>query len=207
VAIRVGVVVQAGIYHPLHLAEDIAVADVASRGRVEVAITQPDAPAARRYGVARSAARLAEEIGIVRSALAGSHFRHEGRYYRIPANLPANGTTPARLAINPAPAQPSVPIWLDARLPRSTALTRRHGLGLLVAWDDRRQLLRPAPSGLPAALLSPSSATVAELTSAAEAGAGYFVVAAATPAEAEAAGRRLVAALRMPDPPAWVTAG
>ncbi len=207
VAIRVGVVVQAGLYHPLHLAEDIAVADVATRGRVEVAITQGDSPAARRYGVPRSAARLAEEIAIVRTALSGAHFRHEGRYYRIPANLPANGTTPARLAVNPAPAQPSVPMWLDAGLPRSAALTRRHGLGLLLAWDDRHMRNRSNAPGLPAALLSPPSASVAELIAAAEAGASYFLIGAATVSEAEAAGTRLIAALRMPGPPAWVTAG
>jgi 5,10-methylenetetrahydromethanopterin reductase len=207
VAIRVGVVVQAGLYHPLHLAEDIAVADVATRGRIEVAITQGDSPAALRYGVPRSAARLAEELGIVRTALSGAHFRHQGRYYRIPANLPANGTTPARLAINPAPAQPTIPLWLDAGVPRSDALRRRHGLGLLLAWNDRgRQLKRGAP-GVPDIFLTPSTATAAELTGTAESGPSYFLIGAVTSTEAEVAGRRLLAAVRMPDPPAWVWAG
>jgi alkanesulfonate monooxygenase SsuD/methylene tetrahydromethanopterin reductase-like flavin-dependent oxidoreductase (luciferase family) len=207
VAIRVGVVVQAGLYHPLHLAEDIAVADVSSQGRIEVAITQGDQTGARRYGVARSAARVAEEIGIVTTALSGAHFRHEGRYYRIPANLPANGATPSRLAINPTPAQPSVPIWLDAGMPRSESLSRRLGLGVLLAWDERGGRPRRSIPGLPPIILCPPTAGVDELVAAAEGGPRYFLVGASTPAEADAMDRRLVAALRMPDPPAWVTAG
>jgi alkanesulfonate monooxygenase SsuD/methylene tetrahydromethanopterin reductase-like flavin-dependent oxidoreductase (luciferase family) len=206
VAIRIGVVVEAGLYHPLHLAEDIAVADVSTGGRIEVAIIQGDAAAARRYGVPQSAARLAEEIGVVRTALSGVHFRHEGRYYRIPANLPANSATQRRLAINPAPVQPSVPIWLDAGVPRSAPLARRNGLGLLLGWKDRNEKVPTAGSGLPNAILTPQSATAAEMSAAADAGMTYFLVGAATPVEAEDAGKRLIAALRMPGPPAWVTA-
>ena len=207
VEIRVGAVVQAGLYHPLHLAEDVAVADVSSRGRIELAITRADAAASRRYDAVRSGGRLAEEIAIVTTALSGAHFRHEGDHYQIPANLPANGSTPARLAINPAPAQPAVPIWLDAGMPRAQAVARRLGLGLLRGWGDRHRPLKPGPSRLPAALLSPAEATLEEVAGAAEDGSGYFLVAARTPDEAEAAGRRLLAALRMPDPPPWVTAG
>jgi alkanesulfonate monooxygenase SsuD/methylene tetrahydromethanopterin reductase-like flavin-dependent oxidoreductase (luciferase family) len=206
VAIRIGAVVEAGLYHPLHLAEDIAVADVATGGRIEVAVVQADALAARRYGVPRSAARLAEEVGVVRRALSGVHFRHEGRYYQIPANLPANGATPTRLAINPPPMQPSVPIWLDAEAPRAATLARRHGLGLLLGWNNRKEKAANAGSGLPAAILAPPSAGVSDISAAADAGISYFLIGAGTPMEAEEAGKRLMAALRMPGPPAWVTA-
>jgi alkanesulfonate monooxygenase SsuD/methylene tetrahydromethanopterin reductase-like flavin-dependent oxidoreductase (luciferase family) len=206
VAIRIGAVVQAGLFHPLHLAEDIAVADVATGGRIEVAIVQGDALAAGRYGVPQSAARLAEEVGVVRTAMSGVHFRHEGRYYRIPANLPENGTTPSRLAINPPPVQPSVPIWLDAEMPRAATLARRNGFGLLVGWNARNENASSTGSGLPTAILTPPSASVADISAAADAGMTYFLVGAGTPIEVEDAGRRLMAALRMPGPPAWVTA-
>lgn len=206
VAIRIGAVVEAGLFHPLHLAEDIAVADVATGGRIEVAIVQADALAARRYGVRQSASRLAEEVGVVRTALSGVHFRHEGRYYRIPANLPANGSTPSRLAINPPPVQPSVPIWLDAEVPRAATLARRNGCGLLVGWNGRNEQAANIGSGLPTAILTPPSASVADIAAAADAGMTYFLVGAGTPMEAEAVGTRLMAALRMPGPPAWVTA-
>ena len=36
VPIRVGALVDAGVYHPLHMAEDIAIADLTSQGRLEV---------------------------------------------------------------------------------------------------------------------------------------------------------------------------
>jgi alkanesulfonate monooxygenase SsuD/methylene tetrahydromethanopterin reductase-like flavin-dependent oxidoreductase (luciferase family) len=204
VPLRAGALVEAGLYHPLHLAEDIAVADVASGGRIEVALTHGSLAAARRYGARPSGSRFAEEVAIVSEALSGAHFSHQGRHFRVPANLEANGPTPTRLAINPGPAQARVPLWLAARVPRASTLARRHHHGLLLDWEDRRRAVDRGR--VPLALACPAGVDAADLLAIAVGGVRYFLVDARTSDEATAAARRLVAPLRMPDLPDWVLA-
>jgi hypothetical protein len=102
--------------------------------------------------------------------------------------------------------QPSVPIWLDADAPRAATLARRNGFGLLMGWNGRNAKAAGTGSALPTAILTPPSASVTDISAAADAGLTYFLVGAGTPVEVEVAGRRLLAALRMPGPPAWGTA-
>src|SRR5581483_7025057 len=97
--VRVGAVVEIGAYHPLHLAEDIAVADVATAGRLEVVLR----PAHDDPDV------IKERLHELSAAVAGAHIQWEGLRLRIPARLADNGFVPQRLAINAPPRQPAVP--------------------------------------------------------------------------------------------------
>jgi len=167
VPVRVGAVVEVGTYHPLHLAEDIAVADLTCSGRLEVMLRPADV----------DADVLEEHLEVLGLALSGAHLQWNGKHLRVPARLADNGPVPERLALNPRPMQPAVPVWV---------------------------LGRPAPRGLPELMFSPADVTSAELLTGAGNHAGYFVVDASTPDEVRAAGRRLAGPLRMPDFPAWV---
>jgi alkanesulfonate monooxygenase SsuD/methylene tetrahydromethanopterin reductase-like flavin-dependent oxidoreductase (luciferase family) len=184
VPIRVGVAVDFGAYHPLYLAEDIAVSDLTSGGRVEVLL---------RGGTE-------EQLRFLVEALSGAHLRFEGGGLRVPARLPDNQPSPERLALNPRPAQPVVPIWVeDADSP----LANEIGVGVAVRW--RKGLQAPAPSGRwPGMLLCPNDVVAHDLLEAAGGAAPYFVVQANTSAEVTSAGRRLVGPLRMPDFPGWI---
>ena len=96
VPVRVGAAIDFGSYHPLYAAEDIAVADVASGGRMEVLL---------RGGTD-------EQIRLLLEALSGAHIRFDGSELQVPARLDANQPAPSSLALNPRPAQPAVPIWI-----------------------------------------------------------------------------------------------
>jgi len=74
VPIRVGALVDAGVYHPLHMAEDIAIADLTSQGRLEVLL---------RGG-------SDEHLQVLVAALSGAHLRFDGRELRVPARLDVN---------------------------------------------------------------------------------------------------------------------
>ena len=93
--IRVGAVLDIAGYHPLYAAEDIAVADIASNGRIEVVL---------RGGTE-------EQVELLLEALSGAHLQFDGAQLRVPARLDANQPAPQSLAVNPPPAQPAVPTW------------------------------------------------------------------------------------------------
>ena len=193
VPIRVGAAVDAGLYHPLHLAEDIAVADLTSQGRLEILL---------RISTEASTS-LEEFLTVLASALSGAHIQFNGEHFRVPARLAANQPVPERLALNPRPAQPTVPIWVEAPAAPIVKLARELGFG--IAAKFQRGAAVPGATGRwPGMLLCGADVEANDLLAAAGESAGYFVVTADTPEEVAAAGRRLAGPLRMPDFPAWI---
>jgi len=197
VPIRVGAVVDVGLYHPLHLAEDVAIADLTSQGRIEVIL---------RIAAAGQRDLLEEHIQVLALALSGAHIKWTGKHLRVPAGIDANQPAPSRLALNPRPAQPAVPIWIESSETWGEELSRRLGFGVAAQW--RQGAKAPSATGRwPGMLLCPTEVEPNDLLSAVGEGAGYFVVAARNPHEAALAGRRLAGPLRMPEFPDWVNAG
>ena len=193
VPIRVGAAVDAGLYHPLHLAEDIAIADLTSQGRIEVLLRAS----------AGDATLLEEFLRVLAAALSGAHIQFDGAHLRVPARLPANQPAPERLALNPRPAQPAVPIWVESSEKSVEQLARELGFG--VATNFLRGAAVPAATGRwPGMLLCTGDVEANDLLAAAGESAGYFVIAAKTADEVASAGRRLAGPLRMPDFPAWI---
>ncbi len=185
VPIRVGAAVDFGAYHPLYLAEDIAVADLTSSGRIEVLL---------RGG-------SEEQVRLLVEALSGAHMRFDGESLHVPARLDDNQPSPQRLALNPRPAQPVVPIWLEGG---GAQLATQVGVGFAVRW--RKGIPAPAPAGRwPGMLLCPGDVAADDLLDAAGGAAAYFVVDASSAEEAASAGRRLAGPLRMPEFPEWVS--
>lgn len=103
--VRIAVDVPLGDHHPLHAAEEVAVLDLVSAGRVVV--------------VARAAegcppGRVEEALAVARAAWRARPFRHEGPTWTVPANLPANSVNiEDRIRVTPSPAQLVVPVWLQ----------------------------------------------------------------------------------------------
>jgi luciferase-like monooxygenase len=193
VPIRVGAVVEVGRHHPLHLAEDIAVADITSAGRLEVMLR----PAHDDPDVVK------EHLHVLAAALSGAHIQWEGLHLRVPARLADNGPVPQRLALNPRPAQPALPVWVVDHQSEWAGIADPLGFG--VAWRWRHGLAFGATRWrLPQAVLCPSTVQPADLLAAAGDQAGYFIVEASTPGDVRATGRRLAGPLRMPEFPAWL---
>ena len=206
VPIRTGAVVDSGLYHPLYLAEDIAVADLTSTGRLEVLLRLPTAAASARYESVAERAWFEEHLSALAAALSGAHLQWNGAHLRIPGRLEANQPAPERLALNPRPAQPAVPIWVENSAGWVADLAMKLGFGVAARWNAGAAVPR-ATGRWPGMLLCPGEVEAPELLSAAGTGAGYFLVAARTPATVKAAGRRLVGPLRMPEFPEWINSG
>jgi alkanesulfonate monooxygenase SsuD/methylene tetrahydromethanopterin reductase-like flavin-dependent oxidoreductase (luciferase family) len=121
--IRIAVEVEVGDRHPLELAEEAAVVDVGSGGRLILA--------ARPAGGREDA--FGEALDLLRLCFAARPFRFEGEHWRVPAGLPQNVHNPEhRIRATPPPAQPRLELW-GAGAGLEAALTR--GLGILADAD------------------------------------------------------------------------
>ena len=145
--IRIAAELELGEQHPFEVAENAAVTDLTTGGRL-ILVTRP----------AGSLEDYAEALDLLRTALTPRPFRFEGRRWRVPANLPENEFGQERLVrLTPAPAQPSLPVW-GAGTGRGPALER--GLGHLADSEDPADDLgaayaRAASSLGPAAIGAP----------------------------------------------------
>jgi len=114
------------LHHPLRLAEDCAVIDIMSGGRLILGV----GAGFRRvefesFGIALDdrPARMEEGIALLRAAWSGKTIAHHGRLYDIDG-----------IEVTPPPVQPSgPPIWMGARSEPATRRAGRIADGLLVS--------------------------------------------------------------------------
>ncbi len=123
--------------HPLQTAEDYAMVDVASGGRLEFGIGLGNtAVDYTHYGVPRdeSRARFEEAAEIIAAAWSEERFSHHGRYWQL-----------ADVALYPRPVQrPHPPIWVAGTSPDSLGWAGRHGYNVMsVAHVRPSELVRP----------------------------------------------------------------
>lgn len=115
---RVLVRVLLGTEHPVTLAEEVAVLDHLSGGRV-VAVVDPG-------GLDDAAA--AEDLALLRACWSGRPVRHRGARWSVPSGVMGEDM-PTHVAVTPVPAQVDVPVWLTRAVPGA-------GDGLPVLADD-----------------------------------------------------------------------
>jgi alkanesulfonate monooxygenase SsuD/methylene tetrahydromethanopterin reductase-like flavin-dependent oxidoreductase (luciferase family) len=115
-----------GDRHPVEVAEEAVVTDLALGGRL-ILVARP----------ARGCeGRFAEAVDLLRHAFAPRPFRFEGEHWRVPANLLQNEWMPEeRVRVTPVPPRARLELWTAGAAARTAALVR--GLGHLAdAADD-----------------------------------------------------------------------
>ena len=122
--ILIAVDVPIGDRHPLEVAEEAAVVDLGSGGRL-ILVVRP----------ARGTEHVFEEaLDLLRTALAARPFRWPGPHWPTPANLPENVNNPEeRTRMMPPPSQPRLTIWGGAG---AGAAAVARGLGHLAGEDE-----------------------------------------------------------------------
>jgi probable F420-dependent oxidoreductase len=142
----------APFHHPVRLAEDVAMLDVMSGGRVVVGIAigyKPDEFALYGVDLERRGARFEEQLAILRGLWTQDRFSFEGRYYKVEGRL------------EPKPvARPHPPLWIggwgdltlrraatlaDNWIPGPTADLARLVEGKKTFLEKRREAGRTAP--------------------------------------------------------------
>ncbi|HEX4011547.1 MAG TPA: LLM class flavin-dependent oxidoreductase [Solirubrobacteraceae bacterium] len=124
--IRLGVgVAVLPLEHPLRVAEDVAVLDHLSGGRVDLGVgrgIQPEAFHGFNIPMEESTERYAEALEILRHAWIEDRFSHTGTYWQVP-----------ELSVLPRPLQqPHPPIWQVGVSPDSIERAARSGLNGLI---------------------------------------------------------------------------
>jgi natural product biosynthesis luciferase-like monooxygenase protein len=111
--------------NPLHVAEDYAVVDQLSGGRLDFGIGRGYLPHEfEGHGLDADAVSAMREEGfeIIRRAWSGETFAHRGPHYRFP-----------KLRLHPLPAQAEVPIWVAASRTRdSFEWAGRNGFNIML---------------------------------------------------------------------------
>jgi alkanesulfonate monooxygenase SsuD/methylene tetrahydromethanopterin reductase-like flavin-dependent oxidoreductase (luciferase family) len=122
------------LHHPLQVAEETAVADILTGGRVELGVGRGTiAIHFRGYGVPReeSRERFEESLAIIRQAWANERFSYAGRFYQIPS-----------VSIAPRPLQqPHPPIRIAANSPDTAEFAGLNGYNVMVA-----SVINPLPA-------------------------------------------------------------
>ena len=117
-------------WHPLRMAEEIAMADVLTEGRIEVGVAR----GYQRYEFDRLGLRIEDSrslsddtLDVVLKALTTVGFTHEGPHYQIPETT----TYPRPLQ------QPHPPIWIGAASKESIESAVERGLSIFTAASTR----------------------------------------------------------------------
>jgi alkanesulfonate monooxygenase SsuD/methylene tetrahydromethanopterin reductase-like flavin-dependent oxidoreductase (luciferase family) len=133
--------------HPLRLAEDLAVLDVLSNGRMELGVGMGYAlHEFRAFGISRRerVSRTEEGIAVLQQAWKGERFDHHGKHWNFEG-----------ACVRPRPVQPGgPPLWLAAMSEAGARRAARYGLNLLPQ-GDRRFVLDPWRADLAATGRSP----------------------------------------------------
>jgi alkanesulfonate monooxygenase SsuD/methylene tetrahydromethanopterin reductase-like flavin-dependent oxidoreductase (luciferase family) len=124
--LRIGTAVSlAPFYHPLRLAEEVALLDVLSGGRVNWGAGRGFDPrefAAFGVPVEESRARFQEAVEIVLAAWRSERLRFEGRYWRF-----------EEVEVLPKPLQrPHPPVWMAATSPDAIRWAAERGYSILM---------------------------------------------------------------------------
>lgn len=124
--LRIGMAVTlAGFYHPLRVAEEVALLDVLSGGRVNWGAGRGFDPTEHRvFGVEpeESYPRFREHVEIIRQAWTSDRLNFKGRYWQFDD-----------IEVLPKPAQlPHPPIWLASTSPEAIAWSAENGYSILI---------------------------------------------------------------------------
>lgn len=98
------------VWHPIRLAEDYAMADILTKGRVRLGVgrgyhaRELECLGEPRYSAADARELFEEQVSVLLSALREPSFSHRGRYYQLPPeNVDYRGYTLDELTLVPKP--------------------------------------------------------------------------------------------------------
>jgi alkanesulfonate monooxygenase SsuD/methylene tetrahydromethanopterin reductase-like flavin-dependent oxidoreductase (luciferase family) len=128
------------MWHPLRLAEDYAMADVLSEGRVIFGVARGyHTREVETFGsplTDQDANReiFEEGVDILFQAFEGKPFSHKGKYYTIPPEVPYRGYTLKEITLVPAPERLPVECWqpIQSGSDRAFDFMAKHGISGMI---------------------------------------------------------------------------
>ena len=127
------------MWHPLRLAEDYALADVLTNGRIIFGVGRGyHSREVETFGapvIDNDANRelFEEQMEVIRKAFNEESFSHKGKHYTIPADVPYRGYDMKEITLVPRPLNLPVETWQPIVSGRSIEFTARNGFKGVVA--------------------------------------------------------------------------
>ena len=127
------------MWHPLRLAEDYALADVLTNGRIIFGVGRGyHSREVETFGapvIDNDANRelFEEQMEVIRKAFNEDSFSHKGKHYTIPAEVPYRGYDLSEITLVPRPLTVPVETWQPIVSGRSIEFTARNGFKGVVA--------------------------------------------------------------------------
>src|ERR1700682_6497452 len=124
------------MWHPLRLAEDFAVADILTKGRVVFGVgrgyhtREVETFGSPLLDQAANRELFEEQVDIIFKAFMNERFTHKGKYYTLPPEVPYRGYTLKELTLVPRPFNLPVECWqpIQGGSARALEFMARHGI-------------------------------------------------------------------------------
>ncbi len=129
------------MWHPLRLAEDFAMADILSGGRIVFGVgrgyhsREVETFGSPMFDGDANRELFEEQVEVMVKAFSQESFSHQGKHYTIPAPVPYRGYTLEKLSLVPRPVSQPVDIWqpLVSGNPKGVDFMGRVGIKAMVA--------------------------------------------------------------------------
>ncbi|MCY4229779.1 MAG: LLM class flavin-dependent oxidoreductase [Alphaproteobacteria bacterium] len=139
------------MWHPLRLAEDFAVADILTGGRVIFGVgrgyhtREVETLGGALIDGDANRDMFEEQVEIVLRSFQEESFRHEGKYYTLPPRVPYRGYELDQLTLVPRPVNQPVECWqpIVSAQPRGLDFMAKHGIKGIVGGGSALMAERP----------------------------------------------------------------
>jgi alkanesulfonate monooxygenase SsuD/methylene tetrahydromethanopterin reductase-like flavin-dependent oxidoreductase (luciferase family) len=126
----------APMWHPLRLAEDFAMADILTGGRVTFGVgrgyhtREVETFGAPLLDQVANRELFEEQVDIIFKAFNQESFSHKGKYYTLPPEVPYRGYALKELTVVPRPLRRPVECWqpIQGGTPRALDFMAKHGI-------------------------------------------------------------------------------
>jgi alkanesulfonate monooxygenase SsuD/methylene tetrahydromethanopterin reductase-like flavin-dependent oxidoreductase (luciferase family) len=132
------------MWHPIRLAEDYAVADILTNGRVVMGIgrgyhsREVESFGAPVLDQPANQALFEEQFELIIKAFNEEAFAHKGKHYTVPPPIPYRGYELTEVTLVPRPIHRPVEIWQPIASGKSIDFMARHGIKGMVTLNGER---------------------------------------------------------------------
>ncbi len=134
----------APMWHPIRLAEDYAMADVLTRGRVIFGVgrgyqtREVESLGAPLLDKEANRELFEEQVEIILKAFNEDSFSHKGKNYTIPADVEFRGYPLKEITVVPRPINRPVEIWQPVSSGRSIEFMAKNGINAMMALNGEK---------------------------------------------------------------------
>jgi alkanesulfonate monooxygenase SsuD/methylene tetrahydromethanopterin reductase-like flavin-dependent oxidoreductase (luciferase family) len=134
----------APMWHPIRLAEDYAMADILTNGRVIFGVgrgyhtREVESFGAPMLDNDANMALFEEQMEVILKAFNEESFSHQGKHYTIPPHVPYRGYELKEVTLVPRPLHRPVEIWQPVASGRSMEFMAKHGFKGMLALNGEK---------------------------------------------------------------------